>query len=63
MKQYPAIEQRFRSERLPGRLQLEVEIERIKEQIRGARNSGGTAGGRGGRGGGASAPGGGPGAR
>jgi hypothetical protein len=62
MKQFPAIEQRFRAERLPGRIQLELEIERIKEQIRGARNSG-DGGGRGGRGGGMSSPGGGPGAR
>jgi len=63
MKQYPAIEQRFLRERLPGRLQLEIEIERIKEAIRGARSGGGATGGRGGRGGGASAPGGGPGSR
>lgn len=64
MKQYPAIEQRFRMEGLPGRLQLEIEIERIKEAIRGAKSAGGSAGGRGGRGGGMGSPGGGgPGAR
>jgi hypothetical protein len=64
MKRFPAVEQRFRGRGAPGRLELEIQIDQLKEQIRAANQ--GTRGGGGGGGGrprGGSAPGGGPGSR
>lgn len=57
MKQFPAVEVRMTAEGLPGRLQLELEIENLRKEIQRQREA--EKGGRGGTGGGSGAGGGG----
>lgn len=59
MKQYPAIERKIRSKGGPTVDRLEIEVEQLKEQLRGIKNGGGGGGrtGRGSGGGGTRGPG------